>query len=593
MKVLVVGGGGREHALVWKLSQSSRVKKIYCAPGNGGMGAVAECVDIAANDVRKLCDFACNNQVDLTVVGPEEALTLGIVDTFMKKGLRIFGPTQKAAILEGSKVFTKRFLKKHGIPSAAFHVFKSRDAAIRGLKKNGVPIVVKADGLAAGKGVMVCHTEEEAVQAIDRIVSDREFGDAGNQVVLEEFMTGEEASFLAFTDGRHVLPLPSSQDHKPVFDGDQGPNTGGMGAYSPAPVVTRELHDQVMRTIMIPTVRAMEKEGRPYKGVLYAGLMVQDGEARVVEFNCRFGDPEAQPLLMRLRTDLVDVVEAVIDEKLHGISLDIDPRPTVCVVMASGGYPGSYEKGKEISGLAQAGALEDVVVFHAGTVEKGKKIVTSGGRVLGVTAIGQDLPAAIGAAYRACGNISWDGAFYRKDIGKKALDRLDEASARPPVVGIVMGSDSDVGVMKKCADLLDKMDIPWEMTIASAHRTPERAATFAATARQRGLKLIIAGAGMAAHLAGVLAAHTDLPVIGVPLDASSLNGMDSLLSTAQMPPGVPVACMGIGAPGAVNAAVLAARILALNDAELSARLVVYKQEMVEAVEKKAAAMPHP
>ena len=647
MKVLVVGGGGREHVLVWKLSQSSRVKKIYCAPGNGGMDAMAECVPIAANDVRKLCDFALNNQVDLTVVGPEEALTLGIVDTFMKKGLRIFGPTRMAAILEGSKVFSKRFLEKHDIPSAAFHVFKSRDAAIKGLKKTGVPIVVKADGLAAGKGVMVCHTEEEAVQAIDRIVADREFGDAGNQVVLEEFMTGEEASFLAFTDGRHVLPLPSSQDHKPVFDNDQGPNTGGMGAYSPAPVVTKKLHDQVMQKIMIPTVRAMEQEGRPYKGVLYAGLMVKDGEARVVEFNCRFGDPETQPLLMRLRTDLVDVVEAVIDEKLHKISLDIDPRPTVCVVMASGGYPGSYEKGKEISGLAQAEALENVVVFHAGTVKKGEKIVTSGGRVLGVTAIGQDLPAAISTAYQACGKISWDGAFYRKDIGKKALDRLDEARERRPVVvsdhgircqgsphllsgkrlqgagdarhrpavctgvhekadntadsvpcdrlpvvGIVMGSDSDVKVMKKCAAFLDKMDIPWEMTIASAHRTPERATTFAATAQQRGLKLLVAGAGMAAHLAGVLAAHTDLPVIGVPLDASSLNGMDSLLSTAQMPPGVPVACMGIGAPGAVNAAVLAARILALNDPDLAGRLVAYKQEMVETVEKKAAALLH-
>lgn len=583
MNILVVGSGGREHALVWKLAQSKRAGKIFCAPGNAGIASQAACVDISASDVDGLLAFALKEKIDLTVVGPESSLTLGIVDRFTEKGLRIFGPDSKAAILEGSKVFTKTLLEKYGIPSGFFKVFSDRNQAMAYLDEIKAPVVVKADGLAAGKGVIVAASIAEAREAVDLIMADKAFGEAGNKVVVEEFLAGEEASFIAFTDGKTVLPLPTSQDHKAVFDGDKGPNTGGMGAYSPAPVVTEDLHRQVMEEIMLPTVRAMESEGRPYKGMLYAGLMIDQGRARVLEFNGRFGDPEAQPLLMRLKNDLVDVFEAVIDERLSDITLDIDPRPTVCVVMASGGYPGSYEKGKVITGLGPAAKMEDVVVFHAGTGYADGNFVNTGGRVLGVTATGGTLQAAIAKAYEAVNLISWEQCFFRKDIGQKAL-RRGQGNIE---VGIVMGSDSDLPVMKVASDFLKEIGIGCEMTIASAHRTPARAAEYATTARSRGLKVIIAGAGMAAHLAGVLAAHTILPVIGVPIDSSSLKGLDSLLSTVQMPPGIPVATMGIGKSGAKNAAILASQILAVADEKLARKLLDFKEEMARQVEENA------
>ena len=589
MKVLVIGSGGREHSLVWKLDQSQRVSKIYCAPGNAGISKMAQCVAISATDIKGLVDFAKKEKIDLTLVGPEASLTLGVVDTFEKQGLRIFGPSQKAAVLEGSKVFTKKFMQDYDIPTAGFSVFRKRERAIEYVRRIGAPVVIKADGLAAGKGVIVAQTVQEAIDAIDIIMKDKVFGDAGNRVVVEDFMTGEEASFLAFTDGKTVLPLPTSQDHKPIFDGDKGPNTGGMGAYSPAPVVTPALEKQIMNKVMIPTVKGMAKEGRPYKGVLYAGLMIKDGKAKVVEFNCRFGDPEAQPLLLRLKTDLVDIVEAVLDERLSKIKLDIDPRPTVCVVMSSGGYPGAYKKGKVITGLNKTEKQDSVVVFHAGTALKNKKTVTAGGRVLGVTAIGSDLDEAIRKAYETVAMIKWPGSFYRTDIGAKAARhtkktaKIDQGGA---LVGIVMGSDSDLPVMQAAADFLASMGITYEMSVNSAHRTPEAASTYARNAAAKGLQIIIAGAGMAAHLAGVLAAHTNLPVIGVPLDASSLNGLDALLSTVQMPPGVPVATMGIGKAGAKNGAVLAARILALQDKKLADKLETFKKEMARQVEDK-------
>jgi len=589
MKVLVIGSGGREHSLVWKLDQSQRVSKIYCAPGNAGISKMAQCVAISATDIKGLVDFAKKEKIDLTLVGPEASLTLGVVDAFEKQGLRIFGPSQKAAILEGSKVFTKKFMQDYDIPTAGFSVFRKRERAIEYVRRIGAPVVIKADGLAAGKGVIVAQTVQEAIDAIDIIMKDKVFGDAGNKVVVEDFMTGEEASFLAFTDGKKVLPLPTSQDHKPIFDGDKGPNTGGMGAYSPAPVVTPALEKQIMNKVMIPTVKGMAKEGRPYKGVLYAGLMIKDGKAKVVEFNCRFGDPEAQPLLMRLKTDLVDIVEAVLDERLSKIKLDIDPRPTVCVVMSSGGYPGAYKKGKVITGLNKTEKQDSVVVFHAGTALKNKKTVTAGGRVLGVTAIGSDLDEAIRKAYETVAMIKWPGSFYRTDIGAKAAHHTKKTAKIDPggaLVAIVMGSDSDLPVMQAAADFLDSMGITYEMSVNSAHRTPEAASTYARNAAAKGLQIIIAGAGMAAHLAGVLAAHTNLPVIGVPLDASSLNGLDALLSTVQMPPGVPVATMGIGKAGAKNGAVLAARILALQDKKLADKLETFKKEMARQVEDK-------
>jgi len=585
MKVLVIGSGGREHALAWKINQSSRVDKIYCAPGNAGISEIAECVEIGATEVDKLLKFALEQKIDLTVVGPEASLVEGVVDTFEDHGLRIFGPNKAAAILEGSKVFTKEFLAKYNIPTAAFGVFTESDEAKAYIDQCGAPIVVKADGLAAGKGVIVASTVEEAKEAVDLIMQDKAFGSAGNTVVVEACLTGEEASFIAFTDGKTVLPLPTSQDHKAIYEGDKGPNTGGMGAYSPAPVVTPAISQYVMENIMVPTVKGLAAEGRPYKGMLYAGLMIDGDKVDVLEFNCRFGDPEAQPLLMRVQTDIVDIFEAVIDGKLDEIDLQIDPRPTVCVVLASGGYPGSYGKGYPISGLEQAAKVNDVVVFHAGTAEASGKVVSNGGRVLGVTAIGEKLKDALDACYKAVDCISWQESYYRRDIGAKAMKRIEGDTG--VVVGILMGSDSDYPVMKAAGDLFKQMGIGFEMTVASAHRTPEKAATYAKTAQERGLKVIICGAGMAAHLAGVISSHTDLPVIGIPLDASPLNGMDALLATVQMPPGIPVATMGIGKAGAKNGAVFAAKMLALNDERIAAKLVEFRENMVKEVEEKA------
>jgi phosphoribosylamine--glycine ligase len=423
MQVLVIGSGGREHALIWKLKQSLQVKQLFAAPGNAGISELAECVDISASEVRRLADFAAKKGIDLTIVGPELPLTLGIVDEFEGRGLRIFGVDQQASILEGSKVFAKRLMKKYKIPSGFFQTFYRADDARRYIQDVGAPIVVKADGLASGKGAIVCQTEKEALDAVKRIMDDRAFGDAGEKIVVEEFLSGEEASFLAFTDGETVLPMASSQDHKAVLDDDKGPNTGGMGAYSPAPVVTEEVHRKIMGQIMIPTVRAMAAEGRPYRGVLYAGLMIKDGEPRVLEFNARFGDPEAQPLLMRMESDLFPILEAVVDRRLHEVEIRWRPEPAVCVVMASGGYPGAHEKGMAISGLRAAARMKDVVIFHAGTAIAGGKVVTSGGRVLGVTALGSDISDAIARAYRAVEKIRWDGVHYRTDIGRKALAR--------------------------------------------------------------------------------------------------------------------------------------------------------------------------
>ncbi len=420
MKILIVGGGGREHALAWKLAHEEGVR-VYCAPGNGGTAAVATNVPISSEDVGALCEFAASERIDLTIVGPEAPLVLGIVDRFIKRGLTIFGPTSGAAQIEGSKSFSKNLMKKYGIPTAGFAEFTDRKKAADYIENTGAPLVVKADGLAAGKGVILARTVPEALSAVDQIMVKREFGDAGDKVVVEEFLTGEEASFLAFSDGDFVVPLATSQDHKAIYDGDTGPNTGGMGAYSPAPVVTPALSTRVMDEIMIPTVKAMEQEGHPYVGILYAGLMIKDGVPRVLEFNARFGDPEAQPLLMRMKGSLSEVMIKAVEGKLSEVDLQWDERPAVCVVMASGGYPGGYEKGKVIAGIKDAEKLSGVVVFHGGTRLEADRLVTSGGRVLGVTAVGADLSAAIDRAYTAVDRIKWEGAYYRRDIGAKGL----------------------------------------------------------------------------------------------------------------------------------------------------------------------------
>lgn len=421
MKVLVIGGGGREHAIVWKLASSPKVGKIYCAPGNAGIARTATCVPIKADDIEGLLEFAKKERIDMTVVGPEAPLTLGIVDVFKRSGLRIFGPTREAAVIEGSKVFAKEFCLRHNIPTAASATFTDIKEARAYLVKQQMPVVIKADGLAAGKGVIICNDVAQGSAALEEIMIARAFGDAGNKVVIEEFLHGEEASFIAISDGKNVLPLATSQDHKRVFDDDKGANTGGMGAYSPAPVVTAEVHERVMKKIMVPAVGGMAKDGREFVGVLYAGLMIRNGEPKVLEFNCRFGDPETQPIMMRLKTDLVDVMEAAVNGTLNNIELEWDGRPAVCVVLAAGGYPGGYEKGAHIKGLSEAASLADTAVFHAGTSEKEGSCVTNGGRVLGVTALGNDIASAIRNAYDAVGKISWEGMHFRRDIGKRAL----------------------------------------------------------------------------------------------------------------------------------------------------------------------------
>ncbi len=416
MKVLVVGGGGREHALAWKIAQNTKVSEIYCAPGNAGIAKLAKCVNISAEDINALADFAEREHIDLTIVGPEAPLCAGIVDEFQGRGLRIFGPTKAAAEIEGSKVFCRQLLAKWGVPSPKFAVFDNPGEAKSYIRQQGAPIVVKAEGLAAGKGSIVCLTLDEAISAIDRIMFDREFGDAGKRVVVEEFLEGREASVMVFTDGKTVKPMLHSRDHKRLLDNDQGPNTGGMGAYCPVPDIDPALYDQIVETIMKPTIAALSAEGRPYKGVLYGGLILTKEGPKVLEFNCRFGDPETQAVLPLLKTDLVEICEAVIDEQLHGVKTQWLDGACICVVMASAGYPGAYEKGKAITGIDDAEREEGVIVFHAGTTQKDGQLVTSGGRVLGVTAVGNNFADAAEKVYRAVSKIHFDGAHYRRDI---------------------------------------------------------------------------------------------------------------------------------------------------------------------------------
>lgn len=420
MNILVIGSGGREHALVWKIKQSPKAKKIYCAPGNAGIASLAECVAIPSDDIKGLLKFAKDKKVDLTVVGPEAPLVKGIVDEFEQQGLKIFGPNQAAAQLEASKAFAKEFLHRRNIPTAVYKIFDEPKAALDFLAQAQFPLVVKADGLAAGKGVIICKDLKEAQQAVDEIMVQKVFRSAGDRVVIEECLEGPEASILAISDGKHFFVLETAQDHKRIFDDDLGPNTGGMGAYSPAPVVTPEMMNKIISRIIEPTIRGMHKEGHPFKGVLYAGLMLTYQGPQVLEFNVRFGDPETEAVLPRLKTDLVDIMMAAIDGKLEKMTLKWDDRPCVCVVVASGGYPGIYETGKIISGLEDI-TDPDTVVFHAGTQLKNGAVVTNGGRVLGVTSLGANMQDAITRVYKAVDKIGFDRAFFRRDIAAKAL----------------------------------------------------------------------------------------------------------------------------------------------------------------------------
>ena len=424
MKILVIGGGGREHALAWKLAQSPHCTTLYAAPGNPGIAQVGRCVPLKADDIDGLLKFARSEKIDLTVVGPEKPLIDGVVDRFQAAGLRAFGPNRAAAQAEGSKAWCKSVMTHAAVPTAEYRSFQVRDDALRYIDNHEEPLVVKASGIAAGKGVFVCRDQAEARAAVETIMKDKAFGAAGDTVVIEERLSGEEASILALVDEASIYTLESSQDHKAALDGDKGPNTGGMGAYSPAPVVSPRVQAQVDREILVPMVHGMKTDGAPYNGLLYAGVMITAGGPKVLEFNCRFGDPEAQPLLMRLKSDLVEVLEATIDNRLDQVTLEWDERPAVCVVMASGGYPGAYEKGKEIRGLDIAAALPDVVVFHAGTRSEDDKVYTDGGRVLGVTAIGKDVAEARDRAYEAVRAIHFHRAHWRTDIGAKAIRRL-------------------------------------------------------------------------------------------------------------------------------------------------------------------------
>jgi len=424
MKVLVIGSGGREHTLVWKIAQSPKVSKIYCAPGNAGISQQAECVPIKAENIPELIRFAQEKEIDLTVVGPEAPLTKGIVDEFEKRNLRVFGPSKNASQLEGSKVFAKEIMLEAGVPTGKCEIFEDSDRAVEHIKSQPVPIVVKADGLATGKGVIVAKTKEEALEAVELIMVKRAFGKAGNRIMIEECLVGEEASILAFCDGESFIPMVSSQDHKAIYDGDNGPNTGGMGAYSPAPIINEDMMKIISSQVFQPVINKMKQKGIPYKGVLYAGLMITESGLKVLEFNARFGDPETQVILPRLKTDLIDIIESCIDGKLNETNIEWKKEAAVCVVIASGGYPGAYKKGEAITGIKQAEELQDVIVFHAGTALAGGDIVTSGGRVLGVTALGANIEQVIDKAYEAVEKIHFNKMHFRKDIADKALKYL-------------------------------------------------------------------------------------------------------------------------------------------------------------------------
>ncbi|MFP4661416.1 MAG: phosphoribosylamine--glycine ligase [Halanaerobiales bacterium] len=423
MKVLVVGNGGREHGIVWKLSQSDKVDQIYIAPGNAGTADLGENIDVDVLDIDGLVNFARSNNIDITFVGPEDPLVAGIVDRFEEEGLRIFGPNRKAAQLEGSKVFSKNIMEKYDIPTAEYRVFRETDQAISYIKEKGAPIVVKADGLAAGKGVIVAGEVSEAVEAVESILLDEQFGEAGARIVVEEFLAGEEATVLAFVDGDTIIPMIPSQDHKQAYDGDEGPNTGGMGAYAPAPVVDDSMMEKISKKILRPTLEALKAEGVEYKGVLYCGLMIKDGVPKVLEYNVRFGDPETQVVLPLLKTDLVDIVEAVIDGNLADIDVEWYDQKALCVIMASGGYPLDYEKGKKITGVDEACSLDDVMVFQAGVRREADDLLTAGGRVLAVTALGDSFEEVIEKAYAGIEYIHFNDYHIRHDIGYKALNR--------------------------------------------------------------------------------------------------------------------------------------------------------------------------
>ncbi len=588
MRILVLGGGGREHALVWALSREGR-HEVHAAPGNPGMVPRATLHPTDVDDGDAVVDLARSIDPHLVVVGPEAPLVAGVADLLRTEGFAVFGPGASGARLEGSKAFAKKFMGRHGIPTAPFAVCQSLAEAQRALDQRTPPFVVKADGLAAGKGAFLPETREEADRLCQDLLEKHVLGEAGKTVVVEDFLPGWEMTVLALFDGQNFRLLPPSQDHKRVAEGDQGPNTGGMGAYTPVPQADARLMQKIESRILEPTARGLQEEGIPFCGVLYVGLMVVGGEPHVVEYNVRFGDPEAQVVLPALDMDWAEALLACAQGDLASYPWPSEsPRATVGVVLASEGYPGPYEKGRVISGLEALAGRDDVMVFHAGTIKNSSdEVITAGGRVLTVVGRGNDLEEAWENAYEGVKKISFPGMHFRRDIGARAR------TARPRV-GVLLGSASDLPLAQEAAEIFRALDIPFEVTVASAHRTPDHVAAYAASAQKRGLRVLLAVAGLSAALPGVVAAHTLLPVLGVPVASGSLGGLDALLAVTQMPPGVPVGSLGVG--GGKNAALLAARILALHQPGLGARLQAWHQEASDKVlasRKKMGDLPQP
>ncbi|MCP4754150.1 MAG: phosphoribosylamine--glycine ligase [Proteobacteria bacterium] len=579
MNILIVGAGGREHALAWKCKQSKKASTVHVTPGNGGMETLADCWYIT--DYEEIVKKAKASRIDLVIVGQEDYLVNGLTELLEAEGIKVFGTSRSAARLEGSKVFAKEFMKRQGIPTARFEAFTDVDLAKEYLHTVQAPYVVKANGLAAGKGVLICSDMETAENGLDEIMADKVFGEAGDQVVIEEFLEGEEASWFVFTDGTNHISLTSLQDHKRQLELDRGPNTGGMGCYAPAPVVTKEIEEKVTREIVEPTLKGMADEGNPYKGVLYIGLMIDRGQPKVVEYNIRFGDPECQPLMMLLDSDLVEITQATVEGRLNELEVRWKNQAAATVILASGGYPKSYEKGFTIQGLEEVEESDRQMVFHAGTRRDQNRFTTSGGRVLGVTCLGDDLQAALDNAYRTVEKISWPGMQFRRDIGLKGLKRISSPGKGKVQVGIVMGSASDKNIAEKATQILDRFGVDYNLVVSSAHRTPERTRQYVRQSERDGADVFIAIAGMAAHLPGVIASETHRPVIGVPVNGPALAGQDALLSIVQMPPGIPVATVGIDRGD--NAALLAVQILSIKYPELKAFHLEHRLEMEQKV----------
>ncbi|VRR65559.1 phosphoribosylglycinamide synthetase [Streptococcus pneumoniae] len=584
MKLLVVGSGGREHAIAKKLLESKDVEKVFVAPGNDGMTLDGlELVNISISEHYKLIDFAKTNDVAWTFIGPDDALAAGIVDDFNQAGLKAFGPTRAAAELEWSKDFAKEIMVKYGVPTAIYGTFSDFEEAKAYIEKHGAPIVVKADGLALGKGVVVAETVEQAVEAAHEMLLDNKFGDSGARVVIEEFLEGEEFSLFAFVNGDKFYIMPTAQDHKRAYDGDKGPNTGGMGAYAPVPHLPQSVVDTAVDTIVKPVLEGVIKEGRPYLGVLYAGLILTADGPKVIEFNARFGDPETQLILPRLTSDFAQNITDILDSKEPNITWT-DKGVTLGVVVASKGYPLDYSKGVELPVKTDG----DIITYYAGAkfAENSRALLSNGGRVYMLVTTADTVKEAQASIYQELSQQKIEGLFYRTDIGSKAIvEKEEKGEEMKPVISIIMGSKSDWATMQKTAEVLDRFGVAYEKKVVSAHRTPDLMFKHAEEARSRGIKIIIAGAGGAAHLPGMVAAKTTLPVIGVPVKSRALSGVDSLYSIVQMPGGVPVATMAIGEAGATNAALFALRLLSVEDKSIADALANFAEEQGKIAEE--------